>query len=396
MLTRKAPAVPLVPLPTPLHCSHRPACPGCPRFGEGGLAPSASATLQELARKNGLAAPEVIEGARANFRHRARLSIRGRAHNPKLGIFQEGTHQLVHIPDCQIHHPTINEVARRVRRSMVAHALPPYSDVAHAGTARALQVVVDRASGRAQVVLITNTSSPAGLEPFLATLQRELEPYLHSFWWNGNPERTNALLGARFERLSGPETLVDESNGVRVHYPPGAFGQSNLPLASLLASRIAAFVPEQTRVLELYAGVGAIGLPLAARCSHLAMNELSEHGLSGLRRGIAELAPELAERIAIHPGAAGDAAARVAEADIVIVDPPRKGLDRALLQALIASPPQRLLYASCGLPALLSESDELVASGAFELTHLEAYALFPFTEHVETLAVFERPGSLPA
>jgi 23S rRNA (uracil1939-C5)-methyltransferase len=74
----------------------------------------------------------------------------------------------------------------------------------------------------------------------------------------------------------------------------------------------------------------------------------------------------------------------------VIVDPPRRGVDAPLLRALSATPPARLVYASCGLPSFLHEARFLLANGALRLRALEAYALFPNTEHVETLALFER------
>ena len=80
-------------------CSHRPPCPGCPRFGEPTIATGARAMLDELARTHGLPPAEVAGGALVGFRHRARLAIRGRREAPKLGLFEAGSHRLVHIPN---------------------------------------------------------------------------------------------------------------------------------------------------------------------------------------------------------------------------------------------------------------------------------------------------------
>jgi 23S rRNA (uracil1939-C5)-methyltransferase len=74
----------------------------------------------------------------------------------------------------------------------------------------------------------------------------------------------------------------------------------------------------------------------------------------------------------------------------VIVDPPRRGLAPALLDALCAAPPQRLVYVSCGLESFLAETERLLESKRLALRSLDAYALFPYTEHVETLALFAR------
>jgi tRNA/tmRNA/rRNA uracil-C5-methylase (TrmA/RlmC/RlmD family) len=377
----------------PLVCTHRPPCPGCPRFGSPGVDRAAFLALGALAANAGLEPPAVHEGPRVGFRHRARLSVRGRAANPKIGIFEEGTHRLVHIPNCAVHHPLVNYVAATTRKCLVDFKLSPYSDSAHLGQIRALQVVVERATERAQVVVVTCSDDPAGLEEFFVALGERLGPRLHSLWWNGQPERSNTILGPHFLKISGPHTVVETIGGARVHYPPGAFGQSNLPLFEALARRVGTFVPDGVQVLELYAGTGALGLPLAHRVARLTVNELGEASLAGLGRGIAELEPEVVARIDVVPGAAATSAPRVAGADVLIVDPPRKGLDPEILEAIVQNPPERLVYVSCGLRSFLAETEQLLGSGRVRLAALEIYALFPFTEHVETLAVFERAPS---
>ncbi|HLV65426.1 MAG TPA: hypothetical protein VKY73_06425 [Polyangiaceae bacterium] len=374
----------------PEPCPHQPPCPGCPRYGIPGVAPHAFERLRALATSAGLEPPRVVEGPRQGFRHRARLAVRGRSHGPKIGIFASGSHRVVHIPECRVHHPLVNEVAEVVRRAAVSCHVPPYSDTAHAGRLRYLQIVVERASASAQLVVVTNDTEPTGLEPFFERVARDLGPRLHSLFWNGNPERTNAVLGDRFVHLSGPQTVVERIGAARVHYPPGAFGQSNLPLADELGAHIDALVPDGAHLVELYAGVGALSLPLLHRLSRLDVNELTEHSLAGLARGIADLPPDLATRVHVHPGSAEHNAALVRGADVVLVDPPRRGLDADVLSALLEAPPRRLIYVSCGLDAFLREAEALLARGRLSLRSLEVFALFPYTEHVETLAVFER------
>lgn len=383
-----------VPASHHLHCSHRPACPGCPRFGVPGIAASARAALAALAERAGLPEPRVHEGARSGFRYRARLAVRGRALQPKIGIFELGTHRVVHIPHCQIHHPLINEVSEQVRQALVAHRLPLYSDTAHAGRVRYLQIVVQRQSGSAspsaQLVVVTNDSAYTGLDAFFADLASRLGPRLHSAFWNGQPERSNSVLGAAWHHVSGPAALEESFAGTRLFYPPDAFGQSHLDLAEQIAARVSEHVPAAARVVEFYAGVGALGLPLAARSASLTLNEIGAGSLTGLALGIEALPPDQRARIHVHPGPAGDSARLVDDADVILLDPPRKGLDAPLLARLIAAPPRRVIYVSCGLDALVRESAALLDSGDYALTTLEAYALFPYTEHVETLAVFDR------
>jgi tRNA/tmRNA/rRNA uracil-C5-methylase (TrmA/RlmC/RlmD family) len=92
----------------------------------------------------------------------------------------------------------------------------------------------------------------------------------------------------------------------------------------------------------------------------------------------------------VRAGPAAEQLDLLTGADAVIVDPPRSGLEPALLEALCAAPPERLVWVSCGLDAFLAQAAALLERSPLRLRSLEAYALFPFTEHVETLALFAR------
>lgn len=370
-----------------LICPHQPSCPGCPRLNAPGLPPEPLARLAELTRSAGLGAPRVHPSPTTGFRYRARLAIRGRADAPKLGIFEAGSHRAVHIPRCLVHHPVLNRVAAGVRDTLARHRVPTYSDNNHAGVARYLQLVLERGTERAQVTLVTNGASPHGLEAVLADLQTTLGRDLHSLWWNGNPERTNTILGPHLVHVCGEPHVSDFSGNARIFYPPHAFGQSNLDLAMELAAEVRKLVSGAGRVTEYYAGVGAIGLGLAESVHELRLNELGEGSLSGLAHGIAALPPERGAKTSVHAGPAGAHAGLVVDSDAVIADPPRKGLDPELKAALVATPPARFVYVSCDVDSLLRDADELAP--ALSLTRVDAYDLFPHTEHLETLAVFE-------
>jgi len=370
-------------------CPHRPPCPGCPRFGAGGIAGDALDALAGLARDAGLGPPVPVEGPPFAYRLRARLAVRGRPNSPKLGLFQEGSHRITDIPRCPIHHPLVNEVAAAVRRAIRTTRIPPYTDRSHQGLVRYLQVVVERSSGRAQVVVVGNGDDPEPLRPLLAALADDLGTRLHSLWWNGQPARTNAILGPHWEKIQGADAVRERIGGADVFFPPGAFGQANLDLAERIVAQVAAWVPDGVSVLEFHAGCGATGLGLAARVRRLAFNEVSPAALDGLVLGRAALAPAARARTTVLPGEAGSHAGEIAAVDVVIVDPPRKGLEPLLLDALCAQPPRRLALVSCNLTAGLREVKRLRAAG-LTLAALTPYALFPHTDHVETVALFER------
>ena len=371
-------------------CPHRPPCPACPRFGEPGIAASARGALDSLARAHGLPEVSVISGRTSGFRLRARLAIRGRLGTPKLGLFELGTHRVVHIPNCIVQHPLINRVAAVVRRALVEARVTSYSDGAHLGLARYLQVVVERSSQTAQVVIVANSATPEPLAACLDLIRERLGNELHSLWFNANLERSNTILGPNFQNWCGPESVVEHFGGAAVHYPPGAFGQNNLDIAQAIIEHVRAQIPEGARVTEFYAGVGAIGLSVLARISQLRMNEVGAHSLRGLELGLAQLEPADRAKISVVPGPAGAACLAAAGSEVVLADPPRKGLDPELTGYLGEQPPERFVYVSCGLESLLHDTAQLTSGGRLRLRALNAFNLLPFTEHVETVAHFER------
>ena len=171
-----------------------------------------------------------------------------------------------------------------------------------------------------------------------------------------------------------------------MHYPPGAFGQNNLDVAERIVEHVREQVPTGARVAEFYAGVGAIGLSVLSRVSHLRMNEVSPQSLRGLALGLDALAPAERDRIEVMAGSAATLFSAALDADVVIADPPRKGLDRELVEQLVADPPARFVYVSCGLDSFLADTARLTSSGALRLSDLRAFNLMPYTEHVETVA----------
>ena len=371
-------------------CPHRPPCPGCPRFGEPDIAPGARSALEQLAHNHALPPLRLVCGQTAGFRHRARLAIRGRLGTPKLGLFELGTHRVVHIPNCSVHHPLINRVANVVRRALVDARISAYSDAAHLGLARYLQVVVERSSQTAQVVIVANSATPEPLAECLNLIRERLGKDLHSLWFNANLEHSNTILGADFVSWCGPASVIEHFGGAAVHYPPGAFGQNNLEIAERIIEHVREQIPPGSQVAEFYAGVGAIGLSVLPQVSKITMNELSPSSLQGLELGLAQLRAAERAKISVIPGEAGANRPAPDDFQMVIVDPPRKGLDPQLAEHLSSQPPGGLIYVSCGVESLLRDAAQLTSRSKLRLVALTAFNLMPFTEHVETVARFQR------
>jgi tRNA/tmRNA/rRNA uracil-C5-methylase (TrmA/RlmC/RlmD family) len=180
-----------------------------------------------------------------------------------------------------------------------------------------------------------------------------------------------------------------------VFFPPAAFGQANLDLFERIVEHVHGRIELSAPVVELYCGVGAMGLGLAARGQHVVFNEVAPGSLSGLRLGIEALPSACQVNVGVVAGAAEDRVAQLPlEGAHVLVDPPRSGLHPAVVRALCARRPARLSYLSCGQASFLRDAQELLRAG-FRCSGLDAYALFPFTEHVEILAHFESATVVP-
>ena len=370
-------------------CPHRPPCPGCPRYGEAGISDEALGDLRRLLGEAGNPHFEIVEGAHSGYRHRARLMVRGRPASPKVGLFQEGSHRIADIPKCRTHHPLVNRVAAGLKHAIRRSGVAPYADKPHRGDLRSVQIAVERSSETAQVVLVGNATSSAALETTAAALEAELGDSLHSLWWNGNPERTNAILGKHWEHLGGASAIREEIGGVDVFFPPGAFGQSHLDLADVLVAKVASWLSQSTSVAEFYAGCGALGLGLLRGGASVRFNEMNAHGLRGLELGLAARPADERRRARIEAGPAAACLGLLADAGAVIVDPPRKGLDAELLAALAATPPARLVYVSCDRATFARDAKRLLAAGKMRLSDLAVYTLFPHTHHLELAARFE-------
>ena len=180
--------------------------------------------------------------------------------------------------------------------------------------------------------------------------------------------------------------------GVGLFFAPACFRQANLTQFAEIIKAIQKAIPKNARVVELYGGVATIGAHLleravSVRCSD--ENPWNAACVDLLKRGLPEA---LAEKLSYETAPAAVVARRgdLAHADVIVVDPPRKGLCADVLKALLrpAPKPRRLVYVSCGFDALQRDLAAL-AAGRWRLDRVEGHVLFPGADHVETLAVLD-------
>lgn len=377
-------------------CPHRPPCPGCPQLDVPvevqRVEKHARAARVLAACAAGVALAPVVYGPDRGYRTRARLAVRGNASAPRIGLFEEGTHRVADGPTCLIHHPAINRAAAAVREGVRALHVHPYEDDPHAGLLRYLALRVQRRSGKVQLALVGRAEDPAALAPLADWLRRKHGEGFHSIFGSVTPGRTNQVFGDRWRRFSGPEHLHEEMAGVPLRLSPRSFTQSNLDLAERMVREIAGWLPLQgTEVAaELYAGVGAIGFALLDRVAGLRWNDLEEAAEADARATVRHLGVGRREKVTFHRGPAAERADEALRgADLAILDPPRKGCEAAVLDAIARHRPARVVYVSCDVETLAPDLGRLTASG-YRVGRLVPYDLFPHTPHIEVVASLDR------
>lgn len=207
-----------------------------------------------------------------------------------------------------------------------------------------------------------------------------------------NEKRGNTILGDRFETLYGSDTIEDTLCGLRFRLSARSFYQVNHDQAERLydaAVRLAGLT-EKDSVLDLYCGAGTITLCLARHAGKAYGVEIIDAAIRDARENAARNGLENTEFFCADAGeAALEFARRGVKLDVIVVDPPRKGVSRDVIAAMLEMAPKRIVYVSCD-PATLARDVKLLREGGYALTHAEAFDLFPRCAHIETVVLLSK------
>lgn len=323
-------------------------------------------------------------GSKTGWRVRSKLAVRGKKGAPLIGLFKPGTHQVEEMLDSPDHHPRINEAIHLVKNWMIRCGIEPYDESHHKGQLRYIQCVVERKSGKIQLACaVTHLDE---MEDHLDRLIADSpEDFWHSLWLNHHPERSNTIFSNRWIRHRGEEWLWETIGNQPVCFLPGSFGQANLEMFERLLAQLSEWVAPDARVLELYAGVGVIGLSATKSGQSLTLCENNPASLLCFEEMMRR---QHRDGVSYQLKSAVEAIPFLKKADLLIVDPPRKGLDLPLIEALSSSEgPDELIYVSCGYPSFCRDAMLLEERG-WKLSSAEGYLFFPGTDHIELLAKF--------
>lgn len=375
-------------------CPHFRKCSGC-SIDLAVNNPPILPELQEWFENKGVK-DFVLRCEKANsWRLRAKLAVRGSSEAPHIGLYEEGSHRVVDIPNCRVHHPTINEAVEQIKTFISQRHISIYNEETRKGDLRYLQFVVERSSGRVQVSFVLNFSSLDTAS--ISRWRKDLE-YLwksegvqwHSFSVNLNTRQDNVIFSPIWDLWHGDLLLWESFFGVDVCFQASSFAQANLDQFEVLLQRVYEWVPENLRVAEYYAGVGVIGLILAAKSGRVLCCEINPQAQLCFDMARKRLSEENAIKISWFQGPSESFSEWLGESDVIIVDPPRKGLGVKFINDLKKVLSESLLvYISCGWPSFKRDSEALLSSG-WQLERAEGHLFFPGTNHIETLALFRK------
>lgn len=397
--TKGEPVVPATPSPTAdgLPCPHFPDCVGCPFIGRPyteQLAAKREIVREAFAAYPALAEieiPEVVGSPTPfGYRNQVKLVARRARRGLLLGVYRPGSHQVVDIHQCPVHHPLINSVLEGVMALVDEHGVWAYDERRGNGELRYVIVRVGTWSKTVQVILVTKSDDL----PQARQLARDIRK-LHgvvSVVQNINAEPGNVILGKEFRLLVGDEALMEKLDGFKIFTHPGAFIQANPNVAGKIyrtATEWAALT-ENEIAIDLYCGVGVLSLHLAAQARTVFGVEESSQAvvdakMNARMNGVGNSRFRCGDVASVLPELLSD----LGRADVVALNPPRKGADDAARAAILAADPSRILYVSCDPTTMARDIDWFAAHG-FRCERLQPYDMLPQTEHVECLALLRK------
>jgi 23S rRNA (uracil1939-C5)-methyltransferase len=357
-------------------CPHAPGCVPCPFRGlpyREQLARKRRRVEQALAVYPGLrdARVEDVIGSRDLFGYRnvAKLAVRaGQGGRLRAGVYAPGSHRLVDAERCAVQHPGLTEVVVAALEEAARLGVEAYDECRGTGELRWL---VRRCHSLGGVVV------------------------------NHNTDRGNVILGRRFATLRPPIELVERIGFLKLRVSPASFLQSNVWAARRIYEKALEWAAPHAadRAVDLFCGIGPLSLYLATRAREVVGIEESQAAIDDARSN--------ARRNGFHnarfeEGRAEDALPRVRErvgrAEVVTLNPTRKGASRSALEEIARMDPQRVVYVSCDAATLARDLDRLGGLG-YRAVRLQPFDMLPQTEHVEVVALVEKTATgfrLPA
>lgn len=326
------------------------------------------------------------------YRNKVQMPVGERDGRLITGFYQPRSHRIIEMTDtCLVQDELIDGIVETVRDEAERLGIKAYDEKAHQGVLRHIVVKIGKAMKEAMVIIVTRTKKLPHADQIIAKI-RETHPHVTSIMHNINPERTNVILGKTTKRLWGEDYIYDKIGDLTFAISARSFFQVNPIQTKVLYDKALEYadIGEDDIVIDAYCGIGTISLFLAQRAKKVYGVEIVPEAVNDAKKNAVLNGMTNAEFVV---GAAEDVMEQWKndglQPDVIVVDPPRKGCDETLLQAMITMQPKRIVYVSCN-PATLARDLRILEDGGFATKEVQPVDMFPRTYHVECVVLMSR------
>jgi len=327
----------------------------------------------------------------SGYRNKAQYPVGMGKSGLEAGFFARRSHEIVNTKSCDIQHPVSDTAKAAVLEYMKAYKVSAYDEVTHYGLIRHVVTKVGIQTGEVMVIIVSASPSIPKRDKLVEILKGRV-PGLQSVILNINDQPGNVVLGKRNITLYGKDSIEDRLGGLIFEISPLSFYQINPVQTEILYQKAITYagLTGAETVFDLYCGIGTIALFAAGKAKKVIGVEVIPEAVEAARRNAERNGITNAE---FYAGEAETVVPQLYEqgvkADVVFVDPPRKGCDEALLRTLVAMAPRRIVYVSCN-PSTLARDLKYLTGEGFEVKEVQPVDMFPWTVHVESVVLITR------
>ncbi|MEB3253884.1 MAG: 23S rRNA (uracil(1939)-C(5))-methyltransferase RlmD [Synechococcus sp.] len=351
-----------------------------------------SATMQRIGAVTTKAEPVMGSANGMGYRNRALIPMHRREDGTlRLGYYRRGSHRIVNLNRCPILDPRLDALIPSIKHDLEGCGLPADHDLRSGDALRHLGLRIGHHTGDILITLVSSSPFPA--LKGLAERWMGQWPKLRGVTLNLQPRRNNLILGTTTHCLAGDPCITEQFCGLNLSLSSTTFFQINTPQAERIVQCIATWLDHANisgRVIDAYCGIGTISLPLAAKGMQVFGIEISADSIdqarvNAARNQLADQTEFIAGDVAVH------LRHHLNHCSALVLDPPRKGLDGDVIEAIVNNPPDRLAYLSCDVATQARDLKRLLSpEGVYELIQLQPIDFFPQTTHLENLALLQR------
>ncbi|MCB7071255.1 23S rRNA (uracil(1939)-C(5))-methyltransferase RlmD [Caldibacillus sp. 210928-DFI.2.22] len=319
-----------------------------------------------------------------HYRNKAQVPVGERNGRLITGFYKPRTHEIIDTDESVIHMEAINDAIKIVKEICSELGVAAYNEEAHTGVLRHIMARFGRKTDELMIVLITRTEKLPHRKEIVGKIVAAL-PNVKSIVHNVNPKRTNVILGEKTQVLWGQDVIYDYIGNVKFAISPRSFYQVNPVQTQVLYDKALAYagLTGEEIVFDAYCGIGTISLFLAQQAKKVYGVEVVPDAINDAKKnadlnGNTNVEFSVGEAEVVIPNWAEEGI----HADVIVVDPPRKGCDAALLKTIIEMKPKRVVYVSCN-PATLARDLGILETGGYQTLEVQPVDMFPMTMHVE-------------